>query len=186
VAAPVSADDATDAKQLVERAKLTIDSFAADKVMGKPVKDLIKTAKGAGTWNGPAFYTMGEASFGLQAGGDSSEVVLLIMTDRGVSAMLAPSLKLGADASVAAGPVGGGATASTANISADILTFTRAKGLYGGVSLEGAIVATRGGVNEAYYGKNELSPTDILVRRTVTNPGAAPLLNEIRKLASGK
>jgi len=215
VAAPVWADDAMDAKQLVERAKLTIDSFAADKVMGKPVKDLIKTAKGvfiapqvlrgafiigvsggsgvlvardakAGTWNGPAFYTMGEASFGLQAGGDSSEVVLLIMTDRGVSAMLAPSLKLGADASVAAGPVGGGATASTANLSADILTFTRAKGLYGGVSLEGAVVATRGGLNEAYYGKKDLSPTDILVRRTVTNPGAAPLLNEIRKLASGK
>jgi len=215
VASPLSADDAMDAKQLVEKSKLTIDSFAADKVMGKPVKDRIKTAKGvfispsvlrgafiigvsggsgvlvvrdakAKTWNGPAFYTMGEASFGLQAGGDASEVVLLIMTDRGVSAMLSSSVKLGADASVAAGPVGGGAQASTANISADILTFTRAKGLFAGVSLDGAVVATRGALNEAFYGKKELTPTDILVRRTVTNPAAMPLLTEVSKLAMGK
>ena len=215
VAAPVSADDATDAKQLVEKAKLTIDSFAADKVMGPPVKDLLKKAKGAfishqvlrgafivgvsggsgvlvvrdaktNAWHGPAFYTMGEASFGLQAGGDASEVVLLLMTDRGVNAMLSTSVKLGADASVAAGPVGGGAQASTANISADILTFTRSKGLYGGVSLEGAVVATRDGLNEAFYGKKDLKPADILVRRTVTNPAANPLLADVRKLASSK
>ena len=215
LAAPVSADDAMDAKQLVERAKLTIDSFAADKVMGAPVKKFLKKAKGAfispqvlrgafiigvsggsgvlvvrdaktNAWNGPAFYTMGEASFGLQAGGDASEVVLLLMTDRGVNAMLSTSVKLGADASVAAGPVGGGAQASTANISADILTFTRAKGLYGGVSLEGAVVATRGGLNEAFYGKKDLKPTDILIRKTVTNPAANPLLADVRKLASSK
>jgi lipid-binding SYLF domain-containing protein len=215
LAAPVSADDAMDAKQLVEKAKLTIDSFAADKVMGAPVKNLLKKAKGAfispqvlrgafivgvsggsgvlvvrdaktDAWHGPAFYTMGEASFGLQAGGDASEVVLLLMTDRGVNAMLSTSVKLGADASVAAGPVGGGAQASTANISADILTFTRSKGLYGGVSLEGAVVATRDGLNEAFYGKKDLKPADILVQRTVTNPAANPLLADVRKLAASK
>ena len=216
LAAPVSAaDDATDAKQLVERAKLTIDSFAADKVMGAPVKKFLKNAKGAfiapqvlrgafivgvsggsgvlvvrdaktDAWNGPAFYTMGEASFGLQAGGDASEVVLLIMTDRGVNAMLSTSVKLGADASVAAGPVGGGAEASTANISADILTFTRAKGLYGGASLDGAVVATRGGLNEAFYGRKDLKPTDILISKTVTNSAAYPLLADVRKLAAAK
>ena len=137
----------------MQKAKLTVDSFAADKQIGKPLRDLIPKAKGVfvapsvlrgafiigvsggsgvllargekpGTWNGPAFYTIGEASFGLQAGGDASEVVLLAMTERGVSAMLATSAKLGADASVAAGPVGAGATAATANLSADILTFS--------------------------------------------------------------
>jgi lipid-binding SYLF domain-containing protein len=213
--APASADDKMEANQLVERAKLTLDSFASDKVMGTPIKDLIKKAKGVfiapqvlrgafifgvsggsgvlmaradkpNQWNGPAFYTMGEASFGLQAGGDASEVILLLMTDRGVSAMLAPSVKLGADASVAAGPVGGGATASTANISADVLTFTRAKGLYGGVSLEGAVVATRGALNDAFYGKKDLNPTDILVRRTVTNPASAALITRINNLATAK
>jgi lipid-binding SYLF domain-containing protein len=212
---PAAADDKMEAKQLVDRAKLTLESFAADKVMGKPIKDLLPKAKGVfvapqvlrgafifgvsggsgllaargekpGQWNGPAFYTMGEASFGLQAGGDASEVVLLLMTDRGVSAMLSPSVKLGADASVAAGPVGGGATAATANISADVLSFTRAKGLYGGVSVEGAVVATRGALNDAFYGKKDLSPTDILVKRTVTNPEAAALLAAINKLATGK
>ena len=215
LAAPAAADDAMDAKQLVERAKLTIDSFAADKVMGAPVKKFLQKAKGAfispqvlrgafivgvsggsgvlvvrdaktNDWHGPAFYTMGEASFGFQAGGDASEVVLMLMTDRGVNAMLSTSVKLGADASVAVGPVGGGAEASTANISADILTFTRAKGLYGGASLEGAVVATRGGLNEAFYGKKDLTPTDILVGKTVTNPAANPLLADVRQLASGK
>jgi lipid-binding SYLF domain-containing protein len=213
--APVAADDKMEAKQLVDRSKLTLDSFAADNVMGAPIKDLIKKAKGVfvapqvlrgafiigisggsgvlvarsdkpGQWNGPAFYTMGEASFGLQAGGDASEVVLLLMTDRGVSAMLAPSVKLGADASVAAGPVGGGATAATANISVDVLTFTRAKGLYGGVSLEGAVVATRGALNDAYYGKKDLSPADILVKRSVTNPDSAALIAAVNRLATGK
>ncbi len=215
IAAPVSADDAMDAKQLVERARLTLDSFAADNMVGPPVLDYLKRAKGVfiapqvlrgafifgvsggsgvfvvreGTgnaWNGPAFYTMGEASFGLQAGGDASEVVLLVMTDRGVSAMLSTSVKLGADASVAAGPVGGGAQAATANISADILSFTRSKGLYGGVSLQGAVVATRGALNDAFYDQKDLTPTDILIRRTVTSPTAMPLLAELSKLATGK
>ena len=139
-----------------------------------------------GKWNGPAFYTLGAASFGLQIGAEASEVAVLALTERGVTAMLQPSVKLGADASVAAGPVGGGAQASTANISADILTFTRSKGLYGGVSLEGAVVATRDGLNEAFYGKKDLKPADILVRRTVTNPAATPLLADVRKLASSK
>jgi lipid-binding SYLF domain-containing protein len=170
-AAGDAAKDARDAQQLVERAKLTVASFATDDTVGKPVRDLIKKAKGVyiasdvlrgafivgasggsgvllvrgdkGQWNGPAFYTIGEASFGFQAGVDKSEVVLLIMSDRGVSAMLASSVKLGGDVSVAAGPVGGGATAETANVSADILSFARAKGLYAGVSLEGAVMAKR-------------------------------------------
>jgi lipid-binding SYLF domain-containing protein len=204
-------DDKQEAAKLVQQAKLTVESFATDKQIGKPLRDLIPKAKGvfvapsvlrgafiigvsggsgvllargepAGKWNGPAFYTMGEASFGLQAGGDASEVILLAMTERGVSAMLSTSAKLGADASVAAGPVGAGATAATANLSADILTFSRAKGLYGGVSVEGAVVATRGALNTAYYGK-EVSPTDILVRGTVSNKEAASLIAAVAKLA---
>jgi SH3 domain-containing YSC84-like protein 1 len=213
--APASANDATDARQLVERAKITLDSFTTDKAVGDPVKKLLKTAKGVfispqvlrgafivgvsggsgvlvvrdgktGSWHGPAFYTMGEASFGFQAGGDASEVVLLVMTDRGVTALQSNSVKLGADASVAAGPVGAGAEASTANISADILAFTRAKGLYGGVSVEGAVVATRDSLNDAFYARQDLTPTDILIRGRVSNPAAAPLLADVRRLASGQ
>jgi lipid-binding SYLF domain-containing protein len=208
------AKDAMDAQQLVERAKLTVESFAADGTMGKPVRDLLRKAKGVyiapevlrgafivgasggsgvllvrndkGQWNGPAFYTIGEASFGFQAGGDKSEVILLIMSDRGVSSMLATSVKLGADASVAAGPVGGGATAETANVSADILTFSRSKGLYAGASLEGAVMKKREGLNEAYYKKEDISPTEILIKGTSVNKQAGPLKAEVNKLASAK
>jgi lipid-binding SYLF domain-containing protein len=213
-AAGDAAKDALEAQQLVERARLTVESFAADKSVGKAVSGLIKKAKGVyiapevlrgafvvgasggsgvllvrddkGQWNGPAFYTIGGASWGLQAGADKSEVVLLIMSDRGVSSMLATSVKLGADMSVAAGPVGAGATAETANVSADILSFARAKGLYAGASLEGAVMAKRAGLNEVYYSKNDITPTEILIKGAPVNSQAAPLKAEVGKLASGK
>ncbi|MGH7480362.1 MAG: lipid-binding SYLF domain-containing protein, partial [Candidatus Methylomirabilales bacterium] len=76
-------------------------------------------------WGGPAFYTIGEASFGLQAGGQAAEVVLVALTDRGVTALLSTSAKLGADAGVALGPVGAGAEAATANLSVDLVSYSR-------------------------------------------------------------
>lgn len=136
-----------------------------------------------GPWIGPAFYTIGGASFGLQIGGQASEVILLVMTDRGVTSLLTNSLKLGADAGVAAGPVGAGVAASTANLSADILSFSRSKGLYGGVSLDGAVVATRGEWNHAYYGKR-VAPTDIFVRHDVSNPQAFALIDDVARSAA--
>ena len=218
-APPVTGDqakDALEAQQLVEKAKLTVQSFAADQATGKAVRDLLKKAKGVyiapevlrgafivgasggsgvllirddkGRWNGPAFYTIGEASFGFQAGGDKSEVMLLIMSDRGVSSMLASSVKLGADTSVAAGPVGAGASAETANLSADILSFSRQKGLFAGASLEGAVMGKRDGLNEAYYKKDDVTPTQILIKGSPTssNKEAAALKAEINKLAAAK
>ena len=210
LAVPVSADDRQGAAQLVEKAEMTLQSFMSDSSMDA-FRDLAKQAKGilvvpqllkgafvfgasggsgvllirdgeADRWFGPAFYTIGGASFGLQIGGQASEVVLLIMTERGVAAMMSSSFKLGADVGLAAGPVGVGVAASTANLSADILTFARSKGLYGGVSLDGAVVATRGGLNEAYYGR-QVTPTDILVRREVTNPQSHGLISQITKMA---
>lgn len=210
---PAFADNASDAKQLVEKSKMTFDRFVGMNEMGA-FRDLLKKAKGVfispqvlegafifglsggsgvlvardpgtGSWNGPAFYTVGEASFGLQAGGKASEVVMLAMTERGVNAMLSPSVKLGADVGVAAGPVGAGASAATANISADILTFALSKGLYAGISLEGAVVAVRNEWNGAYYNKPGVTPTDILIRKDVSNPGSAKLIAAVSKAAGG-
>ena len=82
------------------------------------------------------------ASYGFQIGGQAAEVRLLAMTERDVKALLSSSVKLGADVGIAARPIGAGAWAATANLSADILSFSHAKDLYGGVSLEGATVAT--------------------------------------------
>jgi lipid-binding SYLF domain-containing protein len=212
-AAPARADDQSDAQQLVDKSRVTLEAFVGDKEMGPALKALLQKAKGvliypqvlrgafifgvsggSGTlvaqdaqtkkWGGPAFYTIGETSFGLQAGGDASEVVLVALTERGITSLLSTSAKLGADVGVALGPVGAGAEAATANLSADIVSYSRAKGLYAGMSVEGAVVATRGSLNKAYYGQ-EVSPTDILIRRTVSNPQAVGLIEAVTK-AGGK
>ncbi|MGR0482258.1 MAG: lipid-binding SYLF domain-containing protein [Candidatus Electronema sp. V4] len=119
-----------------------------------------------GSWSCPAFYTVGSLSFGLQAGADASELVLLVMTEEGLNALLSTELKLGADISVAAGPVGKNAKAQTA----DVLVFGRSKGVFGGVSVEGAVLAPRYDWNRAYYYSTELiSPMDILIKQRVSN-----------------
>ena len=210
---PALADDASDARQLVQKATMTFDTFAASKDLGG-FHDLLKKAKGVlispqvlegafvfgvsggsgvfvvrdpktGKWNGPAFYTIGEASFGLQAGGKESQVIMLAMTERGVNALLSPSVKLGADISAAAGPVGAGASAATANLSADIISYALSKGLYGGLSLEGAVVAVRNEWNAAYYKKPGVTPPDILIRKDVSNPESGQLIAAVSKAAGG-
>jgi SH3 domain-containing YSC84-like protein 1 len=87
-----------------------------------------------------------------------------------------------ADLGVAIGPVGIGAAAATANLSADLLSFSRSKGLYGGVSLDGAVVAVRDGLNAAFYARM-VSPTDILIRREVRNPKAQELIEAVSRAA---
>lgn len=125
-----------------------------------------------GSWTAPAFYTIGSLSIGLQVGADASELILLVMTEEGLNALLSTELKLGADLSVAAGPVGQNTKVQTA----DVLVFGRSKGVFGGVSVEGAILAPRYDWNRAYYYATELiSPMDILIRRTVNNQQADAL-----------
>jgi lipid-binding SYLF domain-containing protein len=98
---------------------LLILVLAAAMLEGCARSRLVRDAR-HGRWNGPASYTIGEVSVGAQAGADASEVVLLAMTDRGVNAMLSPSVKLGGEIGLTAGPVGGATAAATMNISADI------------------------------------------------------------------
>ena len=100
-------------------------------------------------------------SFGLLAGAEAAELVIVVRTERGVTRLLGSSAKLGGDLSVAAGPVGTGVGA--AGFTADLIILSRAKGLYGGLSLEGSVLAVRDSLNEAYYGK-PATPSDILIR----------------------
>jgi lipid-binding SYLF domain-containing protein len=127
-----------------------------------------------GTWSYPAFYTMGSVSIGLQIGADASEIVMMIMTEKGLNAMLSTDFKLGADVSVAAGPVGASAKAQTA----DVLAFGRSKGAFGGVSIEGAVISPRDKWNNDYYG-SPVGPVDILIRGSVSNPQADQLRNSM-------
>jgi lipid-binding SYLF domain-containing protein len=131
---------------------------------------LVKDAS-TGKWEGPAFYSLGTASIGFQAGVAVSESVMLVMTDRAIDSFLSNKFKPGGDASVAAGPVGAGAQS---NVKADVFTFARSKGLYGGLNFDGTVVSINKGWNKAYYGKS-VSPVDILVRHTVTTTAADPL-----------
>ncbi|HZI82305.1 MAG TPA: lipid-binding SYLF domain-containing protein [Casimicrobiaceae bacterium] len=143
---------------------------------------LARDAK-TGRWTGPAFYTMATASVGFQAGISVSEVVTLVMSEKGLNSLLAPSVKLGGDASVAAGPVGAGAKS---DVVADFITFSRAKGLYGGLNLDGTVIAISNEWNDAYYGKKGILPPDILVRMSAHNKGADKLLADVGRAAGKK
>lgn len=131
-----------------------------------------------GGWSQPVFLTVGSVSFGFQAGAEASEVVLLVMTQRGMEHLLSTTVKLGGDVSLAAGPVGAGAKAQTA----DILSYSRQRGLYGGVSLEGAILKTRGDWNSAYYNA-PVSPADVIYRNNAYNARSAALQQAVASLA---
>jgi len=128
-----------------------------------------------GTWSSPAFYTLAAASFGLQAGGQVSETIFTLMNDGAINAFMSDEFKLGADASVAVGPLGAGIEASTTtHFDKDIYAFSRASGLFGGGSLEGAKIITRQDLNDAYYG-TVTTPREIVLERKYFNRGADAL-----------
>jgi lipid-binding SYLF domain-containing protein len=137
----------------------------------------------SGKWSGPAFYTLATASVGFQAGISVSEVVTLVMTEKGLNSLLSPSAKLGGDASITAGPVGVGASSA---LLADFISFSRSKGLYGGLNLDGTVVAISNEWNGWYYGKNDILPPDILVRMAVHNEGANKLVEDVTRAAGAK
>ena len=121
-----------------------------------------------GRWEGPAFYNLATASVGFQAGVALSEAITLVMTEKGLDSLLATSVKLGSDASIAAGPVGAGANA---DIAADFVAFSRAKGIYGGLNLDGSVISVADTWNRSYDGR-AVRPTDIVLNATAHNPQA--------------
>jgi lipid-binding SYLF domain-containing protein len=139
---------------------------------------IAKTADGK--WVGPAFYTLATASIGFQAGIAASEMITLVMSDKGLNTLLATSVKLGGDASIAAGPVGSGAKS---DITADMIAFSRSKGVYGGLNLDGTVVTSSDEWNKAYFGKAVLPP-DIVVRGAVSNKDATILIDAVAKATS--
>ena len=115
----------------------------------------IATCRTAHGWSSPVFFRMTGGSFGFQAGGQASDLVLVIRTEDGMQHMLQSKFKLGADASAAAGPVGRDAQASTdLTLRAQVLTYSRSRGLFLGVSLAGAVVRQDDGDTRAFYGKD--------------------------------
>jgi SH3 domain-containing YSC84-like protein 1 len=205
VSAPAAAQ--TDQSQLVTAAQSTFGDFQNDPNMtwfranvgrakgvliapeivkagwifgGSGGRAVLYARDGTGRWAGPAFYNVGAASVGFQAGLSVSQTITLVMTDKGLNSLLANSVKLGGDASIAAGPVGAGANS---DITTDFVAFSRSKGLYGGLNLEGSVISPANEWNSAYYGKNVLPP-DILVRGDAHNPQGEQLAADIGRAAT--
>ncbi|HKU86627.1 MAG TPA: lipid-binding SYLF domain-containing protein [Casimicrobiaceae bacterium] len=136
----------------------------------------VLVARDGRTWYGPAFYDLATASVGFQAGLEVSEALILVMTEKGLNSLMASTFKIGGDASIAAGPVGAGAKST---ITADLVSFTRSKGVYGGVNLDGTVVHTNGSWTDAYYHRRNVLPPDIVMRHTIQSPKAGPLLTQV-------
>jgi len=129
-----------------------------------------------GRWGAPTMMAVEGGSFGLQLGGQATDFVLLLMSPRSAENILISKVKLGGDASAAAGPVGRNASAETdATLRAEILSYSRARGLFAGVSLAGSTLRADNDANEKLYGK-EVSPKDIVFNRVVSPPQSAQLL----------
>jgi len=126
-----------------------------------------------GPWGAPTMMALEGGSFGFQIGGQATDFVLLIMNESGARGILASKVKLGGDASVAAGPVGRDSSAETdATMRSEILSYSRARGLFAGVSLEGSTIRPDNGDNRRVYGK-KISAREIVLAGTVAAPPAA-------------
>jgi SH3 domain-containing YSC84-like protein 1 len=138
-----------------------------------------------GPWGAPAMFALEGASIGFQLGGQSTDFVLLVMNQRGADSVLGSKVKLGADASAAAGPKGRTAGASTdITMQAEMLTYSRARGLFAGVSLEGSTLRSDDDATESVYGKR-LSAREV-VRGDVEVPKAARTLVDLLNRRSPK
>ena len=200
--------DFAEQQQLVDKSRLTLEAFAADPRLRGPFRELAPQARAVfivpqfmrgafifggaggsglllmrdertGKWGQPAFYNIGSASFGLQIGGDVSEIVIVVRTMRGLEEFYRSDFKLGGVAGMAVGPVGGGA--SVHGISADILSYARQKGVFAGIALDGAFVSVSDDSNAAYYGQ-PVRPIDIFLKGDVSNAKSLDLREAATKL----
>jgi lipid-binding SYLF domain-containing protein len=207
--APANAAGRDKAQGLVDSARVTLKDFMRDSNFSwlrenldraKGVLIFPQVLKGGFIWGGsggtgvflvrdektgncgePAFYTIGSVTFGLQIGGEASEVLMLAMTQKAIDSLLSSSFKLGGDVFVAIGPVGAGAKANAdiPSVTADFISFAKSKGLYAGLNLEGSVVAVRDSLNWAYYGK-DVRPAEIIVKHDVSNSKSAELRESLK------
>ncbi|GIL39512.1 lipid-binding SYLF domain-containing protein [Roseiterribacter gracilis] len=202
---PAHAATLTDQEQLLERATLSVklmrggpDFAEIERILprAKAVLIIPSLIKGAfifggeggngvllarqkdGSWTNPAFYALGNVSFGLQIGGQSSEVIFLIMSQQGLEAILDKNATLGADASVAVATIGKGVRASTGfDVNADMYAFAKTEGLFGGVSINGAGLGALSDWNHEFYRSDDATARNILIngRFNTPDPRAAAL-----------
>ena len=200
----------TEQQTLVDRATLTLQEMFSDQVNPEG-RRLLKNAKGImicprvfkagfiiggqagacvligaanGAWTNPAFYGFGSGSIGFQIGVQDAQIAFIILTEKGLAALMDSQFKVGADASVAVASFGAGVSgATTAALRADIVAFAQARGLFAGIALDGSMISQRSEWNQAYYGQY-LSPQQIVLNRQGNNQGADPLREVLAQLAA--
>ncbi len=168
-------------RQNIHRAKGVIIAPSVVKagfIFGGSGGNAVLLAHHKGKLTGPAFYKLGTASIGFQAGVSDSQLVTLVMTEKAMKSVLNGNFKVGGEASAAAGPVGAGAKS---DVDADFITYSKAKGLYGGLNFEGTSIEDNKDWNKKYYG-GDASAADILVNGVAkANPGATHLRAALAK-----
>jgi lipid-binding SYLF domain-containing protein len=174
-----SGDTAGDAVGFLQRARAVMVCprvFRAGFIFGGEGGSCVLVGRdGAGSWSSPAFYGLGSGSFGLQIGVQDAMVAMMIMTDRGLQAVMDSQFKVGADASLALATIGGGIQGSTtAAAGADIVAVAKSRGLFAGISLSGSVMSYRPNSATAYYGRG-YSARQIVVAMEAHNPGSDPL-----------
>jgi len=139
-------------------------------VGGQYGKGLISCRRAQGSWGSPAYFTIGGGSFGLQIGGQAVDLVLLVMNKTGVDGLLADKFEIGAGAGVSAGPIGRNTHISTdVMLKSQIISYSRSRGLFGGLELKGAVIMQDKSANKDIYGQ-EISARDIIVEGKVRTP----------------
>lgn len=194
----------TEQEELVEKTRFTVEKLAAHSEFGTNVQSYLRKAKAivvipvllkggfflggeggsgvlltraaSGKWSYPSFVTMGGGSIGLQIGAQTSELLLIILTDRGLASVLNQKVKIGGEINAAIGPIGGGMEAATAgSLGADIISYSVAKGVFIGGSVEGGLIAQRDDWNSGYYKDDTVTPRGIVIEGRFGNPHADPL-----------
>src|SRR5271165_1633832 len=196
---------------LVDRATLAAQEMMTQSVSQDP-KSLLRTAKavmvcprifkagfffggeggkcvmlgrsGNGTWSYPAFYTIGSGSFGFQFGIEDNQLLMFILTEKGLNAVLDSQIKLGANASIAVATLGASIQGSTTTaVGADIVAFAASRGLFGGIALEGSLMSSDSHANQSYYGQ-PLATRQLVMQMQGSNPGADPMRDLLTRYAS--
>ena len=167
------------AQSFLQRAEAVVicpDVFRAGFFIGGEGGGCVLSARlASGGWSNPALYSMGGGSFGLQIGLQNAEVMMIVMTKGGLNALLNSHFKIGADAGITVATLGAGvAGAMSTAVNADIVSFSKSQGLYGGVSLAGNILSNDVGREQKYYGQT-LDARQIVVDGMGNNPGSNPL-----------
>jgi len=205
----VVVDEITNQTILIDKAIVTLNSFTSEPKLDwfrKHIKDsygiiiipqlikggfifggsggraiLIARDDLTGEWSEPVFLINLGVSWGLQIGGKTSEVIVLIRTLRGLEEFYTSSVNLGAEASIAAGPVGAtGEAATVPTLDADYFSFAKSKGAFAGLSLSGSTMRVNDNWNSEYYGR-DVRPIEIIVRRKVSNPKSADLVKAVKR-----